>query len=134
MNAVAIILSLIVAFLWNWLVLWLGAKIIGSKEGSWKNCATLIGLGFAVVAGLIGLAFVGAAFDVLFLDLLIMGALVAGLVFLFRVTMNVLDIGFWNCVGLGLITSSLDWAASFVFEKLEGVFPALSAISEWLPF
>ncbi len=134
MVVVGVIVSLVLAFLWNWLVLWVGAKIIDSKEVSWRNCAILTVIGFAVVGVLIGFCALGTIFDSFLFGLLCLAAFVAGFWVLVRVTMNVLDITFWDCVGLCAVTWGLGWFASFLLGKLEGILPGVQAVTDWLPF
>ena len=129
MNVVLVIVlgivSLVLGFLWSWLILWVGAKIIGSKEGSWRNCAILTGIYFAVFGVFIGLCALAALLDSFFSVLLWLAAAIAVTWFLIRVTMNILDITFLNCVALIIVTWGLDWFASFVLGRLVGILPGV---------
>ena len=134
MIVIEILVSIIFVFLWNWLVLWVGAKVIGSKEGSWRNCAILTGVGFAIGAIIIGFCALSAIYDFFLMGLLGLAAFIGALWFLARITMNVLDISFWGFVGLCGVTMGVDWFASFLLDKLECIFFDVQIVTDWLPF
>ena len=134
MIVVEVIVFLVLAFFWNWLVLWVGAKAVDSTEGSWRNCAILTGISFAVLVALCGFCALGAIFDSFLFGLLCLAALIVALWFLVRITMNRLDITLWSCMVLCVVTWCIDGFASFLLGKLEGFLPGVQVFTDWLPF
>ena len=134
MVVIGVIVSIMLTFLYSWVILKAGAYIIGSKEGSWKNCAILNTISFVVVGVLIGLGLLASQGPGLFITLLYFALVIGAVWFLIRVTMNILDITFGNYVALEIVTWGLNWFASFLLGKLEGILPGMRMITDWLPF
>ena len=134
MFVLGLIVSLCIAFIWSWFVLWVGAKIVGSREATGKNCAILAGIGFAVAAALVLICALGAVFNSFLFVLVCLAAVVGAIWFMFRLTMSILNISFGNCVMLCFVTWGLDVSASLLLRKLEGVLPGMTIITDWMPF
>ena len=125
------IISLVLSFLWTWLLIWVGAQIVGSKEGSWKNSALLIGSFWAIAIAVIFLAIVTSAFKYFFsLPLLVIFLLWV----FFYLTMKLFDITFLDSVGLVLLTGGFNWVVFFLLGKLEGILPGVSFITSHVSF
>lgn len=129
MGVIVIIVLLVFSFLWNWLILWIGAKIIGSKEGSLKNCAILIGINYAVIGVVLGFLAFGDLFNSLIFGLLCLAVTAGAMWLLFNITMSILDISFWNCVALCVVTWGLNWFGSFLLGKLGSILPGMVVVA-----
>ena len=133
MVAIGVIVSIVLTFLWSWVILKTGAYIIGSKQGTWKNCALLNMINFVVVGVLIGLGLLAAEGPGLFITLLYFALVIGAIWFMIQVTMNILDITFGNCVMLEIVMWGLNWFASFLLGKLEGILPGMRMVTDWVP-
>ena len=133
MIVLTVIVTLILSFLWNTVILYAGARIIGSENCTWKTCAGLVAAGFAVSAVLLGIAALSTLAGSLILSLLNLVALIWAIWYLFRLTMNTLDISFWGCIGLSCVMSGLNWVASFLIGMLETILPGISIITDRFP-
>jgi hypothetical protein len=125
------IISLVLSLLWTWLLLRVGAQVVGSKEGSWKNCAILIGSFWAVAAAVIFLAIITSSFNSFIFMLFLIITLF--LVY-FYLAMKILDISFLDSVGLAILTGGFNWFVFFLLGKLEGILPGVSFITSHVSF
>jgi len=134
MIVISIIVSIVLTFLSAWVIMKLGTYIIGSKEGTWKNCALLNTINYGVIAILIGLGLITAQGPGFFIMLLYFALVIGAIWFMFRVTMNILDITFGNCIMLEIVMWGLSWFAAFLLGKLEVILPGMQILTDWLTF
>jgi len=128
------IVTIVLTFLWSWVILKAGAYVTGLKEGTWKNCALLNAINFVVVGILIGLGLLVSQGPGFIITLLYFALVIGAIWFLVRVTMNILDLTFGNCVILEIVIWGLNWLTSFLLGKLEGILPGIRMVTDWLPF
>jgi hypothetical protein len=125
------IISLVLSFLWTWLLLRGGAQIVDSKEGLWKKCAILIGSYWAIAIAAILLAIVTSAIKYFFFITFL-------IIFLFAVffylAIKILDITFLDSVVLAIFTGGFNWIVFFLLGKLEGILPGVSFIISHVSF
>jgi len=120
-----IIVSVVMSFLWAWLVLWLGAKLMQIREGSWKNCAIVIGIQYLAGGVLAVVCLPAIFFQSPLTSFLAVAGIISAIIFLFWITMRVLNIGFGTCFLLCLLIWALDYAGSFAWGALANVAPSL---------
>ena len=134
MLVIGIIVSVIFNFLWSWMLLKAGAFVIGSKTGTWVNCAVLNAINFAVAGVLIGFALLVAQGPGLFIALLFFAALIGGIWLMVRATMSILSISFMDCIMLEILIWGFNGIASFLLSKLASVLPGMHMLTSCLPF
>lgn len=134
MIVIGVITSFVLTFLWSCVILKAGAYIIGSKEGTWKNCAILNGIGFLAIGVLLGCGYIANQGPSLLVTLLYFALVIGAIWLLVRVTMNILDISLGSCLMLQVVTWGLVRLVSFLLGKLENVVPGMRMVSRWLPF
>lgn len=122
-------LAICLSFVFTWILLWLGTKVIDTDQGSWRNCAKIAATAYA--AGFFG--FIGALLGAVFnLDLIPFVFSCVAIVYLVGITMEILEIGVPQTIGLYVVVVLINWAVSWVLGMIGAKLPFIDSVVTWI--